>query len=99
LILQRFPSSGAKKRERHSVIFTNIAIAAIITVMSLTLGFQNYLLIQLPIIMMAASAGMWMFYVQHQYEDVCWMRHDSWDLTRQDWKGALTINCPKCCNG
>ena len=72
LILQRFSSPGARKRERNSVIFTNGAIVAIIALMSLTLGFQNYLMIQLPIIMMAASAGMWLFYVQHQYEDVYW---------------------------
>ncbi|UOA10370.1 fatty acid desaturase [Methylobacter sp. S3L5C] len=95
LILQRFPSHGAKKRERDSVIFTNIALAVIITVMSLTLGFQNYLLIQLPIIIMAASAGMWLFYVQHQYEDVCWMRHESWDLTRAGLEGSSYYKLPK----
>lgn len=95
LILQRFPSSGAKKRERNSVIFTNVALVAIITIMSLTLGFQNYLMIQLPIIMMAASAGMWLFYVQHQYEDVCWMRHDSWNLTRAGLEGSSYYKLPK----
>ena len=95
LILQRFPSSGAKKRERHSVIFTNVAIAAIITAMGLTLGFQNYLLIQLPIIMMAASAGMWLFYVQHQYEDAYWTRHESWDLTRAGLEGSSYYKLPK----
>ena len=95
LILQRFPSSGAKKRERHSVIFTNVAIAAIITAMSLTLGFQNYLLIQLPIIMMAASAGMWLFYVQHQYEDAYRTRHESWDLTRAGLEGSSYYKLPK----
>ena len=95
LILQRFPSQGAKKRERHSVIFTNVAIASIITVMSLTLGFQNYLLIQLPVIIMAASAGMWLFYVQHQYEDVYWTRHESWDLTKAGLEGSSYYKLPK----
>lgn len=95
LIIQRFPSAGAKKRERHSVIFTNIAIAAIIAVMSLTIGFQNYLLIQLPVIMMAASAGMWLFYVQHQYEDVYWSRHQSWDLTKSGLEGSSYYKLPK----
>ncbi len=95
LIIQRFPSKGAKKRERYSVIFTNVAIAAIITVMSLTLGFQNYLLIQLPVIIMAASAGMWLFYVQHQYEGVYWSRHQSWDLTRSGLEGSSYYKLPK----
>lgn len=95
LIIQRFPSKGAKKRERYSVIFTNVAIAAIITVMSLTLGFQNYLLIQLPVIIMSASAGMWLFYVQHQYEGVYWSRHQSWDLTRSGLEGSSYYKLPK----
>lgn len=95
LILQRFPSQGAKKRERQSVILTNVAIAAIIIVMSLTLGFQNYLLIQLPVIVIAASAGMWLFYAQHQYEDVYWTRHESWDLTRAGLEGSSYYKLPK----
>ena len=95
LILQRFSSPGARKRERNSVIFTNGAIVAIIALMSLTLGFQNYLMIQLPIIMMAASAGMWLFYVQHQYEDVYWTRHESWDMTRAGLEGSSYYKLPK----
>jgi omega-6 fatty acid desaturase (delta-12 desaturase) len=95
LIIQRFPSQGAKKRERNSVIYTNLAILAIIVVMSLALGFKNYLLIQLPIIIMAASAGMWLFYVQHQYEDVYWARQRSWDLTSSGLEGSSYYKLPK----
>ncbi|MGZ8226204.1 MAG: fatty acid desaturase [Methylococcaceae bacterium] len=95
LIIQRFPSSGAKKRERNSVIYTNIAIAAIITVMSFTLGFQSYVLIQLPIIIMAATAGMWLFYVQHQYEGVYWARQQNWDLTSSGLEGSSYYKLPK----
>lgn len=95
LVLQRFPSQGAKKRERNSVIYTNLAIASFITVMSLTMGFQSFLLIQLPIIMMAASAGMWLFYVQHQYEDVYWERQENWDLTSSGLEGSSYYKLPK----
>lgn len=95
LIIQRFPSQGAKKLQRNSVIYTNIAITSIIIIMSLTLGFQNYLIIQLPIILMAASAGMWLFYVQHQYEDVYWARQQSWDLTCSGLVGSSYYKLPK----
>jgi omega-6 fatty acid desaturase (delta-12 desaturase) len=95
LILQRFPSSGARKRERDSVILTNIAIVVIIAVMSLTLGFKNYLLIQMPIIMMASTAGIWLFYVQHQYEDTYWTRHESWNLTMAGLEGSSYYKLPK----
>jgi len=94
LVLQRFPSSGAKKRERNSVYFTNIAIVFVITIMSLTIGFQNYLIIQLPIIIMSATAGMWLFYVQHQYQDVYWSREQSWDKTRSGLEGSSYYKLP-----
>jgi len=95
LIVQRFPSPGVGKRERRSVLITNAAIVAIIGLMSLTLGLQNYLLIQLPIILLAATIGMWMFYVQHQYEDVYWARHSSWDLTKSGLEGSSYYKLPK----
>ena len=94
LILQRAPSRGAKKRERNSVIFTNIALISVITIMSLTIGFQNYLIIQLPVIIMSASAGIWLFYVQHQYEDVYWSRQQGWDLTRAGLEGSSYYKLP-----
>lgn len=95
LILQRFSSQGAKKRERRSVLYTNLALLAIVILMSLSLGFWNYLLIQLPIIFMAASAGMWLFYVQHQYEDVYWERQQNWDLTSSGLEGSSYYKLPK----
>lgn len=94
LIVHRFPSPGAKKRENFSVIFTNVAIAALIIVMSMTLGFQNYLLIQFPTILVAASIGTWLFYVQHQYEDVYWARNGDWDLTRSGLEGSSYYQMP-----
>jgi len=94
LIVHRFPSAGAKRRENYSVIFTNLAIAGLILVMSLTVGFQNYLLIQLPTILLAASMGTWLFYVQHQYEDAYWVRNDNWDLTRSGLEGSSYYQLP-----
>jgi omega-6 fatty acid desaturase (delta-12 desaturase) len=94
LIVHRFPSPGAKKRENFSVIFTNAAIAMLIVVMSLTVGFQNYLLIQFPTILVAASIGTWLFYIQHQYEDVYWSRTNDWDLTRSGLEGSSYYQLP-----
>jgi acyl-lipid omega-6 desaturase (Delta-12 desaturase) len=95
LVIQRFTSSEAGKKERYNIILTNLAITAIAIVMSLTLGFGNYLAIQLPVILMAASAGMWLFYVQHQYEDVYWSRHQNWDLTKSGLEGSSYYKLPK----
>lgn len=95
LVVQRFPSLGAGKRERYGVVFTNIALAVLIVGMSLLLGFQNYLMIQLPIILLAACAGMWLFYIQHQYEDVYWAREQNWDMTDAGLKGSSYYKLPK----
>ncbi|MBK8816991.1 MAG: fatty acid desaturase [Methylococcaceae bacterium] len=94
LIVHRFPSQGAKKRESYSVHFTNIAIAAVIVVLSLTLGFWNYLLIQFPMLLIAASLGTWLFYIQHQYEEAYWSRNESWDLTCSGLEGSSYYQLP-----
>jgi acyl-lipid omega-6 desaturase (Delta-12 desaturase) len=94
LVVHRFPSPGAKKREHYSVIFTNVAIVTLILVMSLTVGFYNYLLMQFPVILLAASAGTWLFYIQHQYEDAYWVKNGDWDLTRSGLEGSSYYKLP-----
>ncbi|MDD5276188.1 MAG: fatty acid desaturase [Methylovulum sp.] len=95
LLVNRFSSQGAGKRERRSVIVTNASLATLIIAMSLAFGWQNYLLVQLPVLWIAATTGMWMFYVQHQYEGVYWTRHESWDLTRSGLEGSSYYKLPK----
>jgi omega-6 fatty acid desaturase (delta-12 desaturase) len=67
LIRQRFPSPKANRRERHSVHAMNVAILAMAVALSLVFGVKAYMLIQLTILMLAGGAGVWMFYVQHQF--------------------------------
>ena len=88
LIAQRFFPKGAKRRERVSVLVTNLAILAIVVLASLTIGFWTYLLIQLPIILVAGALGIWLFYVQHQYEGVYWARNEAWSFTRAALEGS-----------
>jgi omega-6 fatty acid desaturase (delta-12 desaturase) len=95
LFFQRFSSEGAGKKERHSVLFTNLALLAIIAVASSTIGFQTYLLIQLPVILIAGTFGLWLFYVQHQFESVYWARHEFWDPLRVALEGSSYFKLPK----
>jgi acyl-lipid omega-6 desaturase (Delta-12 desaturase) len=95
LFFQRFSSKGAGKRERNSVVFTNLALLVIIAVASLTIGFQTYVLIQLPIILIGGTLGLWLFYVQHQFENVYWARHDVWDPLRVALEGSSYFKLPK----
>jgi omega-6 fatty acid desaturase (delta-12 desaturase) len=95
LLTHRFASKGAETRERVSVIVTNLAIAAIIAAAGLTIGLRTYVLIQLPVILIAGSLGVWLFYVQHQFEGVYWARHESWDMMRAAMEGSSYYKLPK----
>ncbi len=95
LILQRIAHRGAGKRERYSVIFTDLAIVAMIGVASVTIGVRTYLMIQLPIMLIAGTIGVWLFYVQHQYERVYWARHQDWHPMRAALEGSSYYKLPK----
>ena len=95
LIRQRFPSADASKRERHSVYWMNLAIAAMAAGLSMIFGLKAYLLIQLIITAVAGGAGVWLFYVQHQFEGVYWERGEDWDFTRAALEGSSFYKLPK----
>ena len=69
MVRQRFPSSSANRREKLSVWWMNLAIFGMAAALSWVFGIVPYLIIQVTIIMVAGAAGIWMFYVQHQFED------------------------------
>jgi len=95
LCFQRFTTKGAGKRERRSVFLTNVALLVIVGTASLTIGFQTYLLIQLPIILIAGSLGLWLFYIQHQFESVYWAHNESWDPMKVALEGSSYFKLPK----
>jgi omega-6 fatty acid desaturase (delta-12 desaturase) len=95
LIAQRFSQKGAGKRERYSVIFTNLMIGGIIGVGCLTIGIRTYLLTQLPIILIAGAIGMWLFYIQHQTGDAYWARNEEWDAMKAALVGSSHYQLPK----
>jgi omega-6 fatty acid desaturase (delta-12 desaturase) len=95
LLRNRLPSKGAKRIDWISVMVTNMAIAAIVVVACLTIGFRTYLQVQLPVVILAATIGIWLFYIQHQFEGVYWARHDTWDPWRVAMEGASFYHLPK----
>jgi len=57
---------------------TNAAIALVVVSMAGLVGLRPFLMVHLPIMLMAASMGVWLFYVQHQFEGVTWARTGTW---------------------
>jgi omega-6 fatty acid desaturase (delta-12 desaturase) len=95
MILQRFPSRAASPRERRSVWWMNLAIACYVVVLSSIFGIVHYLVIQSIVTMVAGAAGVWLFYVQHQFEDAYWERGDDWDYTAAALQGSSFYKLPK----
>jgi omega-6 fatty acid desaturase (delta-12 desaturase) len=95
LFRQRFASATASARERHSVWWMNLALLVVAAVMSWVFGFGHYLLLQTVAWMVAGATGIWLFYIQHQFEDAYWERGDRWDYTAAALKGSSYYKLPR----
>ena len=95
LVINRVPNSRAPRRERLSVHWTNLAVVWIAGGLIWVFGWKAYLIIQLTVLMVAGSAGVWLFYVQHQFEGVYWARNDNWDYATAALQGSSFYKLPK----
>src|SRR3546814_69898 len=95
LLMQRVPKAKAGVRERHSVWWTNLGILLVAIVMSNIFGVGEYLLLQLMVTAISAGTGVWLFYVQHQFEDVYWARDENWDYASAALQGSSFYKLPK----
>lgn len=95
LIHQRIPVTDAPRRERLSVWWMNLAIVAWVWGMSYVFGFTIFALLQLVVMMIGCSAGVWLFYVQHQFDGVYWERREEWDYYEAALQGSSFYKLPK----
>ncbi|MGB3391466.1 MAG: fatty acid desaturase, partial [Pseudaminobacter sp.] len=77
-----------------STIATNLGIALPVAGLIWTLGFGPFLMVQLPITLMAATAGVWLFYVQHQFEETHWSQGESWNFQSAALHGSSHYELP-----
>ena len=96
ILKHRFPFDlpWAWKREWKSVLWTNLAIFATFGSLAIFLGVKTVLLVHLPIVLLAGAAGVWLFYVQHQFEETYWERTDAWDFYRAGVHGSSFYDLP-----
>ena len=98
VVLQRFPFGVHKEwhhGERASVMWTNLALLIALSAVSLLIGFWTMVAILLPTIVIASSAGTWLFYVQHQFERTYWEHTPQWEYTLAAMKGSSYYRLPK----
>ena len=94
LFNNRIVGRKARRSERRSVYGTNVVLLALTTAMILLVGWKAFLLIQLLALFLAHIAGVWLFYVQHQFEGVYWERDSHWDFVTAAIKGGSFYKLP-----
>ena len=90
----RFVGKKARRSDRLSVYWTNVAIVILSSAMVFLLGWKAFLAIQLVALFLAHIAGVWLFYVQHQFEGVYWERNSEWDFVTAAIKGGSFYKLP-----
>jgi len=95
LVGPRLVPRSARPRLRRSVIGTNVALAVLVGALCWLMGWRDYLLVQAPTVLLAGSAGIWLFYVQHQFEDAYWESADGWSYADAALRGSSYLKLPK----
>jgi omega-6 fatty acid desaturase (delta-12 desaturase) len=97
VVSQRWRSIGdtTGSKQAASVHATNAAIIILIALLWFTIGIKAVALIYFPVFLMAAAAGIWLFYVQHQFEDTYWEDHGGWDYTTAAFQGSSYYKLPR----
>jgi len=83
------------KNERLSILLNDLVLAVILAVAAYTVGLWPFLQVQLPVSMVTATAGVWLFYVQHQFEGTYWRPDGNWDLAQASLVGSSYFELPK----
>jgi omega-6 fatty acid desaturase (delta-12 desaturase) len=95
LIQQRIPAKEARRRDKNSVHLTSIACALMTAATCWLLGWEFVAFVQLPTLAVAASAGVWLFYVQHQFEDAYWASGGEWSYADAALRGSSYLKLPR----
>jgi len=91
----RIATRTQRPRMRHSVLGTDAVLLACVGVLCWLIGWQDLLLVWAPPAMLAGSVGIWLFYVQHQFEDAYWQSAADWDYTDAALCGSSYLKLPK----
>jgi omega-6 fatty acid desaturase (delta-12 desaturase) len=91
----RIVARGARPRMRRSVIATNVSLAVLVGGLCWLIGWRAYLLVFAPPALLAGSIGIWLFYVQHQFEDAYWEIGQDWNYADAALRGSSYLKLPR----
>lgn len=95
LIAYRFNTKTARKKERLNTYLTNASIVGVSLLLSWLIGWQAFLIIQFPIFLISGIMGIWLFYVQHQFENSYFEHEEQWDYVKAALQGSSYFKLPK----
>jgi omega-6 fatty acid desaturase (delta-12 desaturase) len=97
VIKHRFPFDlpWAWKQEWISVLLNNLALLVAVAACVLALGWTTVLLVYLPVVLLAGAAGVWLFYVQHTFEQAYWARQKDWNSSEAAVAGSSFYDLPR----
>jgi omega-6 fatty acid desaturase (delta-12 desaturase) len=91
----RIATRAQRPRMRHSVLSTDAVLAAVVLALCWLIGWQSFLLVWAPSALLAGSTGIWLFYVQHQFEDAYWQSAQEWSYDDAALRGSSYLRLPK----
>jgi acyl-lipid omega-6 desaturase (Delta-12 desaturase) len=94
LLTQRIPAASQGRRERASVLWTDFFLVVVIVLMCWLIGWKTFLMIQLPIIWISSTIGIWLFYVQHNFDPTYWDHHEGWEFVKAGLQGSSFYKLP-----
>lgn len=95
ILINRVVGLGGTRRERWSVVAHNLVLAAVVALFALTVGWQVWAMTVLPTLWVGGVAGIWLFYVQHQFDPSYWRRDEEWDDIHAAMHGSSYYKLPK----
>jgi omega-6 fatty acid desaturase (delta-12 desaturase) len=90
----RMVARGARPRMRNSVLGTDVVLVAVVGALCWLIGWRDFLIVWAPAALLAGSVGIWLFYVQHQFEDAYWKRGDDWSYDEAALCGSSYLKLP-----
>ena len=101
ILVHRIPRGSPTRNHKAwlSVLGTNVALAAVAAVIVLLIGWRPLVIGYLPISFLAGSIGIWLFYVQHQFENTYWRKDAEWNFEAAAFEGCSSTTCRGSCTG
>jgi omega-6 fatty acid desaturase (delta-12 desaturase) len=94
-VFNRLPSRSSQKKQIWNIVAVDIFLIALLVGSYFTVGLWNFVLVMGPVLFLAEDAGIWLFFIQHQFENTYWEHSGQWDPLKSALEGSSFYKLPK----